>query len=283
MYVFKAAVIGAGTMGVEIAQVISWSELPVILKDVNDELVQKGLQHAQTIYQRRVDKGKMSAQQMRDKMDLIIPATTYDDFTDVDFVIEAVPEKMEIKKKVFAELDEACPSHAILATNTSALSISEMADATQRPDKVVGFHFFYPASVMKLIEVVAGQATSEDTLDTAVSFAESLRKIAVRVKECPGFLVNRILMASMIEAIRFQEETGATMEEMDLALREGAGLPIGPFLLADTLGLDIVYDVAVTLEEAYGERFKAPESLRRLIEARHLGIKTGQGFYAHTG
>ncbi|MCL5958880.1 MAG: 3-hydroxyacyl-CoA dehydrogenase family protein [Chloroflexi bacterium] len=283
MYVFKAAVIGAGTMGVEIAQVISWSELPVILKDVNDELVQKGLQHAQTIYQRRVDKGKMSAQQMRDKMDLIIPATTYDDFTDVDFVIEAVPEKMEIKKKVFAELDEACPSHAILATNTSALSISEMADATRRPDKVVGFHFFYPASVMKLIEVVAGQATSEDTLDTAVSFAESLRKIAVRVKECPGFLVNRILMASMIEAIRFQEETGATMEEMDLALREGAGLPIGPFLLADTLGLDIVYDVAVTLEEAYGERFKAPESLRRLIEARHLGIKTGQGFYAHTG
>lgn len=283
MYVFKAAVIGAGTMGAEIAQVISWSELPVVLKDINDDLVQKGLRHARDIYQRRVDKGKMSPQQMRDKLDLIIPATTYDDFGDVDFVVEAVPEKMELKKKIFAELDEVCPSHAILASNTSALSISEMARVTKRPERVAGFHFFYPASVMKLIEVVAGETTGEETVDTAVAFAESLRKIAVRVKECPGFLVNRILMAAMVEALKFQEETGAEMEAMDLALREGAGLPIGPFLLADTLGLDVVYDVAVTLENAYGERFKAPDSLRKLVEARHLGVKTGEGFYHHTG
>ncbi len=282
MYIFKAAVIGAGAMGAEIAEVISASELPVVLKDLDDAMVAKGLKRIEGIYAERVKRGKMTPQEMRNKMDLVIPATTFDDFGDVDFVVEAVPERIEIKKAVFAELDQVCPGQTILASNTSALSISEMASATKRPDKIVGFHFFNPASVMKLVEVIPGSQTSEETAATAMEFAQSLRKIPVRVKECPGFLVNRILMAGMAELLRVQEESGASPEEIDAVLRQAAGLPVGPFLLADMLGLDVVYHVAKTLEAAYGDRFHVPESLARLVEANHLGVKTGQGFYTHT-
>ncbi|MCL5264008.1 MAG: 3-hydroxyacyl-CoA dehydrogenase family protein [Chloroflexi bacterium] len=282
MYIFKAAVVGAGAMGAEIAEVISASELPVVLKDLDDAMVAKGLKRIEGIYAERVKRGKMTPQEMRNKMDLVIPATTFDDFGDVDFVVEAVPERIEIKKAVFAELDQVCPGQTILASNTSALSISEMASATKRPDKIVGFHFFNPASVMKLVEVIPGSQTSEETAATAMEFAQSLRKIPVRVKECPGFLVNRILMAGMAELLRVQEESGASPEEIDAVLRQAAGLPVGPFLLADMLGLDVVYHVAKTLEAAYGDRFHVPESLARLVEANHLGVKTGQGFYTHT-
>ncbi len=282
MYIFKAAVVGAGAMGAEIAEVISASELPVVLKDLDDAMVAKGLKRIEGIYAERVKRGKMTPQEMRNKMDLVIPATTFDDFGDVDFVVEAVPERIEIKKAVFAELDQVCPEQTILASNTSALSISEMASATKRPDKIVGFHFFNPASVMKLVEVIPGSQTSEETAATAMEFAQSLRKIPVRVKECPGFLVNRILMAGMAELLRVQEESGASPEEIDAVLRQAAGLPVGPFLLADMLGLDVVYHVAKTLEAAYGDRFHVPESLARLVEANHLGVKTGQGFYTHT-
>lgn len=282
MYIFKAAVVGAGAMGAEIAEVISASELPVVLKDLDDAMVAKGLKRIEGIYAERVKRGKMTPQEMRNKMDLVIPATTFDDFGDVDFVVEAVPERIEIKKAVFAELDQVCPGQTILASNTSALSISEMASATKRPDKIVGFHFFNPASVMKLVEVIPGSQTSEETAATAMEFAQSLRKIPVRVKECPGFLVNRILMAGMAELLRVQEESAASPEEIDAVLRQAAGLPVGPFLLADMLGLDVVYHVAKTLEAAYGDRFHVPESLARLVEANHLGVKTGQGFYTHT-
>ncbi|MDA8189566.1 MAG: 3-hydroxyacyl-CoA dehydrogenase family protein, partial [Dehalococcoidales bacterium] len=230
MYIFKAAVVGAGAMGAEIAEVISASELPVVLKDLDDAMVAKGLKRIEGIYAERVKRGKMTPQEMRNKMDLVIPATTFDDFGDVDFVVEAVPERIEIKKAVFAELDQVCPEQTILASNTSALSISEMASATKRPDKIVGFHFFNPASVMKLVEVIPGSQTSEETAATAMEFAQSLRKIPVRVKECPGFLVNRILMAGMAELLRVQEESGASPEEIDAVLRQAAGLPVGPFL-----------------------------------------------------
>ncbi len=282
MYIFKAAVVGAGAMGAEIAQVISSSGLPVVLKDIDQQLVDKGVKRIERIYLERVNRGKMTAQEMRNKMDLVMPTTSYDDFADVDFAIEAVPEDMGIKKAVFAEMDKACPDSAILASNTSALSISEMASATGRPDKVVGFHFFNPASVMKLVEIIPAQDTSEDTVVTAMEFAQSLRKIPVRVKECPGFLVNRILAAGLVELLRFYEQSGTSPEEIDITLREAAGLPMGPFLLADMLGLDVVYDVNRTLEAAYGDRFRVSKTLADLVEAKHLGVKTGQGFYKHT-
>ncbi|HXM18355.1 MAG TPA: 3-hydroxyacyl-CoA dehydrogenase family protein [Candidatus Tumulicola sp.] len=283
MYIFKCAVVGAGTMGGEIAQVVSWSGLPVLLKDVDQKALDHGMETARTIYQRRVDKGKMTASEMNDKLALITPVLTYDDFGDVDFVIEAVPEKLELKQRVFAELDKVCQSTAILATNTSALSITAIAGATKRPAQVVGFHFFYPASVMKLIEVVAGPQTSQDTMDTAVSFAEELRKLPVKVKECAGFVVNRVLMASMIEIIKARAELGVDPQTVDAIVTAKGGAPIGPFLLSDMLGLDIAADVAATLEKAYGPRFAAPPELRELVAAGHLGVKTGKGFYTHTG
>ncbi|MCL6450162.1 MAG: 3-hydroxyacyl-CoA dehydrogenase family protein [Acetobacteraceae bacterium] len=283
MYVFKAAVIGAGTMGAEIAQVISWSGLPVVLKDIDRTLLDRGMAQARSIYQRRVDRGKMTPDEAEAKLALITPTLSYDELKDADFVIEAVPEKMELKKAVFAELDEACQSTAILASNTSALSISEMAAATRRPDRVVGVHFFFPASVMKLVEVIAGAKTSEETMDTAVEFVESLRKIPVRVKECPGFLVNRVLLAAMRQALVFHEETGETPQAIDAAIKEGGGVPMGPFTLADTLGLDIVLEVCRTLQAAYGPRFSATPSLERLVAEGKLGAKRGQGFYQYSG
>jgi len=282
MYIFKCAVVGAGAMGGEIAQVISWAGLPVVLKDVDQKMLDHGMATARAIFQRRVDKGKLTASELTDKMSLITPTLTYDDFGDVDFVIEAVPEKLEIKKAVFAELDTICQSTAILASNTSALSITAIAAATKRPGQVVGFHFFNPASVMKLIEVVSGAQTNQDTVETAVSFAEELRKIPVKVKECAGFVVNRVLMASMIEILRAREELGVDHAAVDALVQAKGGVPMGPFLLSDMLGLDIAVDVAATLEKAYGPRFAAPKELRDLVAAGDLGVKTGKGFYTHT-
>ncbi|HME82060.1 MAG TPA: 3-hydroxyacyl-CoA dehydrogenase family protein [Candidatus Eremiobacteraceae bacterium] len=282
MYIFKCAVVGAGAMGGEIAQVVSWAGLPVLLKDVDQKALDHGIATARAVYERRVKAGKLTQAEMDEKMALITPTLSYDEFGDVDFVIEAVPEKLSIKQAVFGELDKVCQSTAILASNTSALSITALGAATKRPGQVVGFHFFNPASVMKLIEVVAGQQTSKDTMDTAVSFAEELRKIPVKVKECAGFVVNRVLMASMVEIIKAREELGVDHEAVDKIVVERGGVPMGPFLLSDMLGLDIAADVASTLEKAYGPRFAAPKELADLVAAGDLGVKTGKGFYTHT-
>jgi 3-hydroxyacyl-CoA dehydrogenase len=194
MYIFKAAVLGAGAMGAEIAQVISFSGLPVILKDVDQAMLDKGMARIRKIYQGRVDKGKMSSSDMDSKLSLITPALTYDEFGDVDILIEAVPETMPIKQRVLEEASKAAPESAIFASNTSALSISEMGRYSGRPAKMIGMHFFNPAHVMKLVEIIPGLDTSQETVDDVVQFTESLRKIPVVVQECPGFLVNRLLM-----------------------------------------------------------------------------------------
>ncbi len=281
MYVFKAGVVGAGAMGAEIAQAITWSGLPVILKDVDQAFLDKGMARIKAIYQRRVNSGRMSQADADGKVALVTPTLSYEAFKDVDLVIEAVPEKLDLKKRVFADLDAALPSMSIIASNTSALSITAMAEATRRPAKVVGLHFFYPAAVMKLVEVIACKYTDEDTMDTAVEFVEGLRKLPVRVKECPGFLVNRILMAAMNQAILFAEETNLPKAEIDAVLKEKTGLPMGPFTLSDSLGLDIALDVAQTLE-VLGPRFAPPQSLVDLVKQGKLGAKTGEGFYTYT-
>ncbi len=280
MYIYKAGVVGAGTMGAEIAQVITYAGLPVCLKDMSDELVQKGVAKVRAIYQRRVDKGKMTAQEMENKMALVIPTTSYDDFKDVDLVIEAVPEKMELKKKVFQDLDKVVGESTILASNTSALSISEMGSATKRPEKFIGIHFFYPASVMKLIEVIPGLATSAETVEDAISFSESLRKIPVRVNECAGFLVNRLLMPYLNEAAYCLQEGAATREQIDDAVR-AFGLPMGPFTLVDNLGLDVCLDATKVLLDAYGNRMKPAEIWDELYKAGYYGTKSGGGFYSY--
>jgi len=282
MYIFKAAVVGAGAMGGGIAQVITYSGLPVVLKDIDQKALDKGYETIRDIYQRRVDKGKMSAGEMGAKLDLAQTTLTYDGFDDVDIVIEAVPEKMEIKKRVFAELEEVCHEGAIFASNTSALSISEMAAATKRPAKVIGMHFFNPAHVMKLVEVIPGLDTSQETIDDVVMFAESLRKIPVVVQECPGFLVNRLLMPYLNEAVLALEEGAATTHQIDEAMT-GFGWPMGPFTLMDMLGLDVCYDVGMYLYEEYGERMKPAKMFAKLVEASRLGEKSGAGFYGYGG
>jgi len=282
MYIFKAAVVGAGAMGSGIAQVITFSGLPVVLKDINQELVDKGLNTVRSIYQRRVDQGKMSVGELKDKMDLITGTATWDGFEDVDLVIEAVPEKMAIKRQVFAELDRVCPEHTIFASNTSALSISEMAAATKRPQKVIGLHFFNPAHVMKLVEVIPGLDTNQETIDDVVMFAESLRKIPVVVQECPGFLVNRLLMPYLNEAVWALAEGAATAAEIDQAMTE-YGWPMGPFTLMDMLGIDVCYDVGAYLYSEYGERMAPAPLFESIFKAGRFGEKTSAGFYGYGG
>ena len=281
MFVFKAAVVGAGTMGGEIAQAVASADIPVVLKDVDSDSVQTGLDKARSLWQSQVQEGKLGAEEAERKLALITGTTEYDGFGEVDFVIEAVPERMDIKQAVFAELDEVTPGHAILASNTSSLSITEMGEATSRPEKVVGFHFFYPASVMRLIEIIEGEDTDPDTVRVATGFAQAIRKMPIRCAEAPGFVVNRILNAGASELWRFQEETGADIQELDRAIAESEAAPMGPFFLADLLGLDTVLRVAEHLHDSYGDRFFVHSQMRELVAAGALGAKTGKGFYEH--
>ncbi|MFQ5588597.1 MAG: 3-hydroxyacyl-CoA dehydrogenase [Nitrospiria bacterium] len=280
MYIYKAAVIGAGTMGAGIAQVITYSGLPVILKDVNQEAVDKGLATIRKIYQNRVDKGKMTAAEMEQKMALVSGATDFSGFSDVDIVIEAIYEDVLVKQKLFQELETVCPEGTIFASNTSSLPISAIASATKKPDKVIGMHFFNPAPVMKLVEVIPGLGTSEETMDDVVLFSESLRKIPIRVQECAGFLVNRLLMPYLNEAAIALQEGAASAKEIDAAL-VAFGMPMGPLTLFDMVGIDVSVKVSDILHDAYGPRATAAAILRELEKAGRLGVKNGAGFYEY--
>jgi enoyl-CoA hydratase/3-hydroxyacyl-CoA dehydrogenase len=289
VFVFKAAVVGAGTMGGEIAQVIAASGIPVILKDVKQDFVDVGLRKAEEVTRAQlanlVRKQKLSEEQASEQaaqiLGRITGTTTYEDFGDVDFVIEAVPERMAIKQTVFAELDAATPGHAILASNTSSLQISEMADATSRPDKVVGFHFFYPASMMRLVEIVEGADTSPETMQVATTFAQTIRKMPIACGEEPGFVVNRILNSAISEIWRMQEEEGLSIKAIDDAVAASRVAPMGPFFLTDLLGLDTVLHVAEHLRDSYGDSFYVHGGMATLVAAGELGAKTGKGFYCN--
>jgi enoyl-CoA hydratase / 3-hydroxyacyl-CoA dehydrogenase len=291
MFVFKAAVVGAGTMGGQIAQTIAAAGIPVVLKDIDDALVQAGLDEARNVTSgqvgKLVEKGKLTSEQgeaqLAEILGRINGTTSYKDFGDVDFVIEAVPEKIEIKQAVFAELDAATPGHAILASNTSSLSITEIGEATLRPEKVVGFHYFYPASIMPLIEIVEGEETAAETVGAAVTFAQAIRKQPITCAEVPGFVVNRILNAGISEVWREQEEKKLSIKQIDAGVGAAGVVPIGPYYLVDLLGLDTVLHVAEHLAESYGEeRFYVPKGMKRLVGERKLGAKTGgDGFYSN--
>jgi enoyl-CoA hydratase / 3-hydroxyacyl-CoA dehydrogenase len=289
MFVFKAAVVGAGVMGGEIAQVIAAADVPVLLKDVDQELVDAGLAKARAVTEgqvrKLVEKGKLSEEAAQAQVERVVGGitgtTSYDGFGDVDLVVEAVPERMEVKHAVFAELDAATPGHAVLASNTAGLSITEIGDATQRPDKVVGFHFFWPASRMRLIEVVEGDETSAETAQAAMTFAQQIRKVPIRAAECPGFVVNRILLSTASEAWRYQDESGVSVEELDELIKERAQLPMGPFRVADMSGLDTVVKVAQDMQDAYGDRFYVHRGMQEKVERGELGAKSGKGFYEH--
>jgi enoyl-CoA hydratase / 3-hydroxyacyl-CoA dehydrogenase len=293
MFVFKAAVVGAGTMGGQIAQTIAAAGIPVVLKDISEELVQAGLDEARKVTEGQVgrlaSKGKITeeqaAEQVAEVLGRIHGTTSYEGFGDVDFVIEAVPERMEIKQAVFAELDAVTPGHAILASNTSSLSIAEIGEATLRPEKVVGFHYFYPASLMPLIEVIESDETSPETVTAAVTFAQAIRKQPITCLEVPGFVVNRILMAGLSEVWREQEEKGLSIKAIDEALAGAKVTPMGPYFLVNLLGLDTVLHVAEHMHDCYGpERFYVPEGISKLVADRKLGAKTGgEGVYTAAG
>jgi enoyl-CoA hydratase / 3-hydroxyacyl-CoA dehydrogenase len=288
MFVFKAAVVGAGTMGGQIAQTIASAGIPVILKDVEDDLVEAGLAEARKVTQNQVGKlverGKLNEEaagvQVAAVVDRIHGTTEYEGFGDVDFVIEAVPERMEIKRSVFGDLDAVTPGHAILASNTSSLSITEIGEATSRPDKVCGFHYFYPASVMRLIEVIEGDDTAAETLSAAIAFAQTIRKMPITCAEVPGFVVNRILNSALSEVWRMQEEQQLSIKKIDEAVTESKTAPMGPFYLGDLLGLDTVLHVAEYLDASYPGRMYVHGGLRELVAEGKLGAKTGgDGFY----
>ena len=293
MFVFKAAVVGAGTMGGQIAQTIAAAGIPVVLKDINDALVQAGLDEARNVTSGQAakleEKGKITPEQAQAQIDevmaRIVGTTSYEGFGDVDFVIEAVPERMEIKQAVFAELDAATPGHAVLASNTSSLSITEIGEATLRPHKVVGFHYFYPASIMPLIEVVEGDETSAETVTAALTFAQAIRKQPISCAEVPGFVVNRILNSGTSEIWREQEQKGLSIKAIDEGVGAAGVIPMGPYFLVNLLGLDTVLHVAEHLAESYGpERFYVPKGMQKLVAEGKLGAKSGgDGFYSPTG
>jgi enoyl-CoA hydratase/3-hydroxyacyl-CoA dehydrogenase len=288
MFVFKAAVLGGGTMGGEIAQVIANADIPVVVKDVEQKFVDAALEKSRAVTKQQLDKlvskERISQEgadaRLDEVMGRITGTTTYDEFGDVDFVIEAVPERMEIKKSVYRELDEATPGHAILASNTSSLSITEMGRETLRPGKVVGFHFFFPASVMPLVEIISGEDTSRDTLTTAFNFAQAIRKQPITCKEVPGFVVNRILNSGAGEVWREQEEKGLSIKKIDDGIAAANVTPIGPFFLIDMLGLDTVLHVAEYLNESYGDSFYVHKGMQKLVGDGKFGAKSGgEGFY----
>jgi enoyl-CoA hydratase / 3-hydroxyacyl-CoA dehydrogenase len=293
MFVFKAAVVGAGTMGGQIAQTIAAAGFPVVLKDIDDALVQAGLDEATNVTRgqvgKLVEKGKLSAEQGEAQIEEIVGriygTTSYEPFGDVDFVVEAVPERMDIKQAVFAELDAATPGHAILASNTSSLSITEMGEATLRPQNVIGFHYFYPASIMPLIEIVEGEETSAETVSATITFAQAIRKQPITCAEVPGFVVNRILNAGISEIWREQEEKGLSIKQIDEGVGAAGVTPVGPYYLVNLLGLDTVLHVAEHLVESYGEeRFYVPKGMQKLVANGKLGAKTGgDGFYDPQG
>ena len=288
MFVSKAAVVGGGTMGGEIAQAIAAADIPVVVKDIDQKFVDAALEKARAVTEgqvsRLVKKEKLTQEQadarLAEVMGQITGATTYEGFGDVDFVVEAVPEKLAIKQAVFRELDAVTPGHAILASNTSALSITEIAEVTLRADKVVGFHFFYPASVMPLVEVIVGEETSQETATAAYNFAQAIKKQPIVCGEVPGFVVNRILMATIGEIWRAQEEQGLSLKAIDEAIAAAQVAPMGPFFLTDLLGLDTVLHVAEHLNEAYGESFYVHQGLQGLVGEGKLGAKSGgEGFF----
>jgi enoyl-CoA hydratase/3-hydroxyacyl-CoA dehydrogenase len=288
MFVSKAAVVGGGTMGGEIAQAIAAADIPVVVKDIDQKFVDAAVEKARAVTEgqlaRLVKKEKLTQEQadarLAEVMGLVTGTTTYEEFGDVDFVIEAVPEKMAIKQAVFREIDAATPGHAILSSNTSSLSITEMAETTLRADKVVGFHFFYPASVMPLVEVIVGEETSQETATAAYNFAQAIKKQPIVCGEVPGFVVNKILMATIGEIWRAQEEHGLSLQAIDQAIAEAKAAPMGPFFLTDLLGLDTVLHVAEHLNESYGETFYVHQGLKQLVADGKLGAKSGgEGFF----
>ena len=275
----RVGVLGAGLMGSEIAQVVSAAGLEVVLLDTDAAALDRGVAHVRSIGERRVARGRMTADEVEAMLGRVRATGDDADLGACDLAIEAVPEILDVKREVFRRLDAVLPPGALLASNTSGLSISELARETSRPELVLGLHFFNPASVMRLVEVIEGEGTGESTTAAGEEFARAVGKTPVRVRECPGFLVNRVLMRSVVEAYREQARVGGERAAADRAVVEEGPAPMGPFALGDLVGLDTLAHVRGDLIAAYGDRFDDAGQIAAQVGAGRLGAKSGAGFY----
>jgi len=285
MEIKKIGVLGAGTMGNGIAQVAAQAGYDVVMRDIEDRFVEGGLKNIDKFLSKSVEKGKMKAEDKSAIMGRIKGTTKMEDMKDVDFVVEVVLEVMDIKKKVFAELDEVTRKDVILASNTSSMSLTDIATATKRRDKIVGMHFFNPVPLMKLVEVIRGMQTSDETVAATIDLTRKLGKEPVEVRvDIPGFLVNRLMVPHLLEAIKLYEQGVASIEDIDKAAKLGLNYPMGPFELMDLTGLDINIHVAQYFYDNLPKELKwdPPLALKNIVKAGILGRKTGKGWYDYS-
>jgi 3-hydroxybutyryl-CoA dehydrogenase len=283
MKVEKIGVIGCGIMGSGIAQVCAQSGYQVIVSEISDELLKKGLKSIDSFLSRSVSKGKLSSEEKEAVLSRIRGTTNIKDFSECDLTIEAVPEVLEIKKDIFRQLDQVCPAHAILASNTSVLSVTDLAAVTKRPDKVLGMHFANPVPLMRSLEMVRTIATSDETVEIAKAVGERLGKKVIVVKDQAGFVANRILAPFLLNAVRMVE-AGVPKEDIDALVTEGLGHPMGPLTLLDLIGIDTVFYGAIAIfDELKDPQYNPPTLMRKMVAMGWHGRKTGKGFYEYKG
>ena len=283
MEITTVGIVGCGQMGAGIAEVAAKAGLEVMVCEADDQLLTRGLSKIQQSLTKAVERGKLAEADMTAALTRISGTVNSEDLGDCDIIIEAVFEELDVKRTVFGELDRVAKPEAILATNTSSISIAAIATATQRSDKVIGMHFFNPVPVMALVEYVPSILTSQETIDAVRALGAKMGKTGVLAKDTPGFIVNRLLVAYLLDAIRVYEDGLASREDIDNAMKLGAAHPMGPLTLADFIGLDVTKQVADVFFEEYGEaRYKSPPLLTRMVSAGLLGRKSGRGFYDYS-
>lgn len=280
----RVGVVGCGLMGRGIVEVSAVNGYPVVVREIDDEILQQGLSAIEKSLDRAVSREKRTAEERDEALERISGTVDLAPFGDCDLVIEAIVEDVEAKKDLWSKLEEICPAETIFASNTSSIPIAEMASVTERPDRFLGLHFFNPVPVMGLVEIVRSGATSEETMEAAYAFAESVKKRPIEARDTCGFIVNRLLVPYLLDAVRAYENGVGSIEDIDRGMELGCSHPMGPFTLADFVGVDTLLHIADIMAEEFKEpRYAAPQLLRRMVQAGHHGRKSGKGFYDYTG